>query len=154
MALPTGPTPITVQPGDTLAGLGQDHGFDWRQAQIRRDGQTYAIGDNGIRPEHLRPGDEIVPGGQASPIDRIVQNIEETASDRDVEAYCQECLECDHPVWLETAKAELGVLEIVGSSGSTPRVEEYLRSTDIASSYHDDDTHGALLSLTGLWKIQ
>lgn len=47
---------------------------------------------------------------------------------------------CDHPVWLDTAKGELGTLEILGSRGSNPRIDEYLRSTDLTKSMHNDDT--------------
>ena len=92
--------PITVESGDTLGGLGAEHGFDWRDSQIIRDGKTYDVGygSGEIPPEKIRPGDQIVPNGDApttNPIKEAEQAAEEEGSEQDVEEYCQKCAQCE-----------------------------------------------------------
>ncbi|KIT16879.1 hypothetical protein [Jannaschia aquimarina] len=78
----------------------------------------------------------IAPGGTAgaSPLDAAAEGADTAGSDRAPDCTTGNC--CDDPVWLQTAEAELGTLEILGGSGSNPRVEEYHAST--GNSFTDD----------------
>lgn len=90
-------SPVTIQSGDTLGALGEKHGFDWRQSQIMRDGQVYEIGPDGIPPEKIRPGDQVIPGGGEvkSPVQDVEQAAEETGNDTEVEGTTSECSTCE-----------------------------------------------------------
>lgn len=77
-----------------------------------------------------------VPGTTTSPA--VSDEIDEYGSETDTECTTGTC--CDHPVWLNTAKKELGTMEVLGSKGSNPRIDEYLKSTNIAASMQHDDT--------------
>ena len=112
---------IVVQAGDTLGKLGQIHGFDWRRAQIARAGQIHDIGTGGISPDRIEIGDKIIPEQPGPGPTESAQQAAGKANTQDPECTTGTC--CDHPVWLETAKAELGVKE--SKNGSNARIEEY-----------------------------
>jgi len=114
---------IIVRAGDTLSSLGQIHDFDWRAAQISRAGQLYDVGGAGISADRIEIGDRIIPPQPGDPA-ASAQQAAENANTQDPECTTGTC--CDHPVWLDTAKAELGTLE--SKSGSSAKVEEYHNS--------------------------
>ncbi|WP_299291648.1 hypothetical protein [uncultured Paracoccus sp.] len=76
--------------------------------------------------------------GAATAPPGVAEEVEEYGSMTDPECTTGTC--CDHPVWLNTARGELGTREVSGRKGSNPRIDEYMRSTDIAASYHHDGT--------------
>ncbi|WP_223668956.1 glycoside hydrolase family 108 protein [Kangiella shandongensis] len=109
-------SPVTIQSGDTLGALGDEHGFDWRESQIKRDGQVYEIGPNGIPPEKIRPGDQVIPGGGEtnSPVQNAEQAAEEAGSDSSIEESTSECpCECDYKkfFWEEVLGHEGGYVD-------------------------------------------
>lgn len=87
---------IVVQSGDTLGKLGSQHGFDYNNAQIIRNSQTYNVGygPGDINPNDIRPGDKIVPNGDAPTIDPVKQAeqvAEAEGSEQDPECTTEGC---------------------------------------------------------------
>lgn len=115
---------VVVKAGDTLSKLGQIHGFDWRSAQIARAGQIYDVGGKGIAPDHIEIGDRVIPAQSGGAPAAQAQQAADGANTQDPECTTGTC--CDHPVWLDTAKRELGTRE--SKSGSNSRIEEYHNS--------------------------
>lgn len=89
-----------------------------------------------LTPSIPPPSPAAPPAAEGAPAS-VSDEIDEYGSETDPECTTGTC--CDHPVWLKTAKAELGTKEIDGKA-SNPRIDEYMRSTDIAASYHHDGT--------------
>lgn len=113
ISLPAGAGPIVVQPGDTLSSLGREYGFDWTRAKIKRSGQIYDIGADGINPQTIYPNDEIIPSGDYNPedlghglgidndvavppseVESVAQKAHDTGGDDDVEKTAQSCPQC------------------------------------------------------------
>ncbi|MEL6722755.1 MAG: TIGR02594 family protein [Pseudomonadota bacterium] len=133
--------PITVQSGDTLSSLGEKHSFYYNDAQIIRNGQTYNIGygPGEIHPNHIRPGDQIIPSGEAPTVDPIKKSeaaAEEQGSEQDVEETVAQC--CLLPTWMPIALQEIGETEISGSNANA-RILEYFQ----ASGFWGEDDSGA-----------
>ena len=79
---------IIVQSGDTLGALGAKHDFDYKEAQIVRDGKSYKVGDGQeeIDPARIRPGDRVVPSSQVvDPIKKAAKAAEEQGSNQEPE---------------------------------------------------------------------
>lgn len=141
IATPAGPPPITVQPNDTLSGLGRQHGFDWREATILRDGQVHEIGPGGVPPEQIRPGDQIVPtpeslghgggvDGDVSDPSNGAQGAAKAAEEGDggnVEQTSQTCPKCKVAVVVGHTSGDGGALSpFIGE-------QEFAYNTDIAN---------------------
>ena len=90
--------PIIVAPGDTLGALGHEHDFNWRDARIIRNGQSYPVGQGGIDPTQIRPGDQVVPAGQPQPteVEHAEAAADATASNNEVEEICDTCPSCEN----------------------------------------------------------
>lgn len=138
--LPTGAS-YPVGQGDTLYGMGREHGFDWQDSQILRDGQMYDIGPGGIDPGDLQEGDRVVPRsgrdlGHGSGVDGdegvgatdaqgAVNDAEQSGGGEDVERSSQACPTCKVAIVVgHNARAQ-------GADSAGP--SEYVYNTDIAN---------------------
>lgn len=137
---------ITIQSGDTLGGLGAEHGFDWQDSQIIRDGQTYDIGHGPgkIPPEQIRPGDQVVPDGNVlatNSVKKAEQAAEKQGSEQDPEEFCQKCLQCD----LVTAK----MLKNIFSSAATDELKTAANELNYSISLGNLDSHERITHFLG-----